>query len=664
MLWAVAARPAASQTCDSACNQFIASVNAAIGSVAGSGTSSQPIVYGANIPYANGMVVGGATEDVLLAYVDGLKAAGVQRVEFNPGVTSLASQAVQSLYDAMVQHIHELGMELAINVEFTPGELGQNITFQTFETAAMQSYPQLVARYQPDIFVIVHEPTTATGSMQVPITQDWRDFILTMIPLLRAASPRTKLAAGAFQNGELPALSTQENAYFEDWAANIPGCLGAAVNTGCLDFMTMDIYNDDTFATYSQWASLAHTNHKGTYIEEVWAPHYLPNPLPPGALSSQGYLTSSLDSLSIVGAANPAFVSMDLNWLQGMSKFAAANGMAAMTVFTTETFFAYGTTGHDKTTDSVYTSAVLSALQAGQLTSTAQAYLADINGQNSGAQPAAGMATSVSSASYATLPPNAFNPNCGTIENPCNANVTIAPDALVSAFGAHLATGDGVTSAADFSMTLAGTTMTLVDSTNAVFNVPMYSVSPLQVNYYVPGDVAAGPATITIQSADGVQTTGTVLVAAAAPGLYTAVQNGKGVASGIAVCAGVCTGYPTAGSTHGQFFEDTFICGNGPSTCVPQLFSLGAPTDNVVVELFGTGFRHLSSKSVIQAEINGQNLQVQYAGPQGGYMGLDQINVRIPNSLAGSGLVNLFLTVQDPANNIDTSFNTVTLGIQ
>ena len=279
------------QTCDAACNQFIASVNTAIGNVvSSSGAPSQPIVYGANIPYANGMVVGGATQDILLAYVDGLKAAGVQRVEFNPGLTSLGNPTVESLYDAMVQHIHELGLELAINVEFSPGELGPKPAFQDFENAAMQSYPLLVARYQPDIFVIVHEPTTTTGNMQVPISQDWRSFILTMIPLLRVASPRTKLAVGAFQNGVLPDLSAQEAAYFEDWASNIPGCLGAPADTGCLDFMTMDIYNDDTFPTYIQWASLAHANNKGVYIEELWAPHYLPNPLPPGALSPLGYL--------------------------------------------------------------------------------------------------------------------------------------------------------------------------------------------------------------------------------------------------------------------------------------------------------------------------------------------------------------------------------------
>ena len=668
-LLAAGVRPLVSQTCDTACNQFIASVNAAISSeVAELSPASHPIVYGGNLVYANGMVVAGATQELLLAYVDGLKAAGVQRVDLNPGLTSITNSTVVALYDATVQHIRELGMQLAINPEFTPGELGPSTTFQNFVTTAMQNYPQLVARYQPDVFVIVHEPTTATDGMHAAISQDWHDFILSMIPLLRAASPYTKLGAGAFQNGALPALSAQESNYFEDWATNIPGCLGAASNTDCLDYMTMDIYNDDTFSTYTQWASLAHANNKGAYIEELWAPHYLPNPLPAGTLSPTGYLTKSLDDVAILGALNPAFATMDATWVQGMSRFAAANGMEAMTAFTTLAFFSYGTTGHDKITDPLVTSAVSGDLlpaagQQAQLTSMAQAFQGDVNGSNTDAQAGIPVATSISSASFATLPPNAFDPNCGTAGNPCNANVTVAPDALVSAFGKDLATGNGVTTSASFSTTLAGTTMTLVDSVGASYSVSMYSVSPGQVNYDVPGAATPGPATITIQSADGTATSGIVLVAPVAPGLYTANQNGQGAASGIAVCAGVCAGWPTAGQANGQFFQSTYTCSGTPSSCAPQPIRL-ATTDTVVVELFGTGLRHVSSTSAISGQVNGQSVPIKYAGAQGGYTGLDQINVMLPAALAGSGAVSLALTVNDAVNHVQASFNTVTIDIQ
>jgi uncharacterized protein (TIGR03437 family) len=40
-----------------------------------------------------------------------------------------------------------------------------------------------------------------------------------------------------------------------------------------------------------------------------------------------------------------------------------------------------------------------------------------------------------------------------------------------------------------------------------------------------------------------------------------------------------------------------------------------------------------------------------YAGAQGGYAGLDQVNVQLPASLAGSGVVNVNLTVDGQTSN-------------
>jgi uncharacterized protein (TIGR03437 family) len=145
-----------------------------------------------------------------------------------------------------------------------------------------------------------------------------------------------------------------------------------------------------------------------------------------------------------------------------------------------------------------------------------------------------------------------------------------------------------------------------------------------------------------------------------APGLYTASQNGQGVASGIAICTGTCSGWPNPIGQN-QFYQYTFTAGNGGTVPVPLSVAQG---DTVVVELFGTGVRNVSSLSAITATINGQNAPVLYAGAQSVYQGLDQVNVQIPNSLAGSGPVNVVLTVDDTVNNVSTTFNTVALTIQ
>ena len=84
----------------------------------------------------------------------------------------------------------------------------------------------------------------------------------------------------------------------------------------------------------------------------------------------------------------------------------------------------------------------------------------------------------------------------------------------------------------------------------------------------------------------------------------------------------------------------------------------GNPTDQVYLILFGTGIRHVSSMSAVSVTVGGQAGQVTYAGAQGSYQGLDQVNVLLPHSLAGSGSVPVALTAAGVAA------NTVTVDIQ
>jgi uncharacterized protein (TIGR03437 family) len=590
--------------------QFIASVNAAIASLnASTGPATQPIVISGNLIFADGKVLAQASLTNLLHFVDGLKAAGAQRVDLNPGITSVTNPTTQALLDGVVSHIRQLGMQLAINPEVTPGELGQHPTFEAFQTAALQNYPELAARYQPENFVIVHEPTTATASLALPTTsvQQWHDFLTAAAPLIKAASPHTRVGAGAYQNGVLPDLSAQENAFFQD-AAAIPA----------LDFLTMDLYNDDTFPVYQQWISLAHANGKGIYIEETGEPKYLPIPLPSTLFNANGYLTESLDSISVIGAANADFAPLDASWQHAMANFASANGLEALTTFETEPFFALGTAGHDTETDPVYVSAVSAALANGQLTSTGKAYAAIT------AQYGIKTAVSVSSASYATVP-GAYTVGCGPATSPCNAGSSTYPT------------------------TLGGTSLTLVDSSNASYAVPLLYVAPGQVNYMIPSGTRAGPAWLTIASGDGTVSQGVLLVAQVAPGIYSANANGQGVAAADVV---------TEHADQSQTITQAYTCGSGE--CEAQPISLGQAGDTVYLVLFGTGLRHKSSLSAVTVQVGNRSLPAVYVGPQGQYPGLDQLNVQLPTSLAGSGVVNVVVKTQDTG----ATSNVVTIAIQ
>ena len=600
-----------------------------------------PVIISANLYLGYGGIVPEVATQTLLDYVDGLKAAGAQRIDINPAIDTVNDATSAAKYDAVVQHIRQLGLQLAINPEFDSSE-AKVASFQDFQTLATSTYQQMAARYQPDRFVIVHEPDTQAGRMGLTTTvAEWTAFVDAMAPIIKAASPATLVGAGAFYGARPEGQgNNNEAAYYAAFVAD-PN----------LDFTTMDVYADDpaSIAEFALWAQMAHTNHKIVYMEETARPQFIPTTLP------SDWESLSNEALSIDGSGYSAFAPLDAQWLAAMTAFCSANGMEAMTYFQTNTLFLYVTSGVTQATDPAFITELINAVPLGQTTTALAATTTPTSTSTAlltqSQQMGIKEVTSLSNASYATVP-SIYNPNCGSATDPCNANTTVAPDGLVSAFGADLATTTAVSTT--FPTSLGGTSVTLLDSTNVPYTVQIYSVSPQQVNYLVPSKASTGRATVTVTSGDGVQTTGIVLIQEVAPGLYTANADGEGVAAAIAI---------TTHADGSQTTADIFTCGSTAGSCVPSPISLGAATDTVDIELFGTGIRHLSSAAALSATINNQPLTVTYSGAQPTMMGLDQINVQIPQSLAGSGLVNLVMTIT-AADGTTVPLNTVTLDIQ
>ncbi len=72
----------------------------------------------------------------------------------------------------------------------------------------------------------------------------------------------------------------------------------------------------------------------------------------------------------------------------------------------------------------------------------------------------------------------------------------------------------------------------------------------------------------------------------------------------------------------------------------------------VYLILFGTGFDAASAASAV-VNVQGVGTSVSYAGSQRQYPGLDQVDVLLPQSLAGSGVVRIVPTVAGtPANTV------------
>jgi len=78
---------------------------------------------------------------------------------------------------------------------------------------------------------------------------------------------------------------------------------------------------------------------------------------------------------------------------------------------------------------------------------------------------------------------------------------------------------------------------------------------------------------------------------------------------------------------------------------IPAPIDLGPANDNVFLIVFGTGVRGRGSLSDIKVTIDGEPAEVSYAGPVGGLVALDQLNIRIPHSLGGRGEVKVVITI-------------------
>jgi uncharacterized protein (TIGR03437 family) len=232
----------------------------------------------------------------------------------------------------------------------------------------------------------------------------------------------------------------------------------------------------------------------------------------------------------------------------------------------------------------------------------------------------------------------------GTLGNVSAASflgAELARDSIVAVFGANLATTIQSATSTPLPTALAGTTVKVRDSTGTERLAPLFFVAPGQVNYLMPTGTATGAATVTITSGDGSVSSGTMQIAAVAPGLFAANANGMGVAAAVVLrrnAAGQDTFEPVAR------LEGTSL------VAVP--IDLGPATDQVFLILYGTGIRGHSALSMVTAQVGGVDVPVLFAGDQGTFAGLDQVNLGpLPRSLVGRGDVVVMLTVDGKAAN-------------
>ena len=135
-----------------------------------------------------------------------------------------------------------------------------------------------------------------------------------------------------------------------------------------------------------------------------------------------------------------------------------------------------------------------------------------------------------------------------------------------------------------------------------------------------------------------------VQIEAVAPALFSANANGRDVAAGLVVLV-------AADGSQTSISLSRFDPAEGRH--VPQPVDVSAGPQDVILSLFGTGISGGGASSSVTATIGGEIADVLFVGPQGEFVGLDQVNLRLPRNLA-SGSHNIALTVDGKAANIVT----------
>jgi uncharacterized protein (TIGR03437 family) len=215
---------------------------------------------------------------------------------------------------------------------------------------------------------------------------------------------------------------------------------------------------------------------------------------------------------------------------------------------------------------------------------------------------------------------------------------TIAPASLASARGQNLAVGYPGPIFGVSPLVYEGTSVSIVDSSGKTAPAPMFYVAPDEVDFVVPAGVAAGTAKVTVTANGITQTAGNIQVTSTSASLLTINSAGLPAAYAVRVSA-----------SSSQTVESVYsIASNGAIVASP--INMGSSTDTVYLILFGTGIAAAGTANT-QVTVNGVNASVAYAGPQGGAVGLDQVNLVLPASLAGKGWVNVQLTAGGVAAN-------------
>jgi uncharacterized protein (TIGR03437 family) len=215
----------------------------------------------------------------------------------------------------------------------------------------------------------------------------------------------------------------------------------------------------------------------------------------------------------------------------------------------------------------------------------------------------------------------------------------LAPDSIATAYGSGLASAAAVAPTPNWPTTLSGASVSIRDFEGRTHAGRIYFASPGQINYLIPPEVSDGFALVTVNAPGGRKQEGVIRVSRVAPAVFYA---GTGIAASALLIRAKADGT--------QELEQTVLVTN-QGQVVARGLTLGPEGEQEVLLAFGTGIRLRTALERVTATIGGVAAPVLYAGPQNEYPGLDQVNILLPKSLRGRGIVDVVISVDGAVAN-------------
>jgi uncharacterized protein (TIGR03437 family) len=217
------------------------------------------------------------------------------------------------------------------------------------------------------------------------------------------------------------------------------------------------------------------------------------------------------------------------------------------------------------------------------------------------------------------------------------SEIALAPESIAISYGSNFVPTSQAAPAGEMPLSLLGASVSIVDSAGKDSPASLIFIAPERVTYLVPAGLASGVADVRLTTGDGRKYSGQTRIEAVAPGLFAMGEPPGNFAAALLLRV-------RADGT--QSTEPVSRMGSGGQVePVPIRFGVG--DDRLYLMVFGTGVRGRSSLDAVSAGIEGVTLPVLYAGAQGEFEGLDQINLALPRSLAGLGRKELRIEIRN-----------------